>query len=190
MTFIDAHQHVWDPACARYDWLTAELAPINRAIDFAELRPALREAGVDATVLVQSADNDDDTDLMLRTAEANPEVAAVVAYVPLARPAADRTGRNRTVVDADRARRREPVGARQGVGALFRDRGQLGVDDGCRQAVRDEGARGLRCRSSDVWRGLADQPSLRRLPAGLGGAVGHLRRAGQRGAAVGSGRDG
>src|SRR5665647_962099 len=88
MTFIDAHQHVWDPACARYDWLTAELAPINRAIDFAELRPALREAGVDATVLVQSADNDDDTDLMLRTAEANPEVAAVVAYVPLARPAA------------------------------------------------------------------------------------------------------
>ncbi len=79
---------MWDPACARYDWLTAELAPINRPIEFAELRPALREAGVDATVIVQSADNDDDTDLMLRTAEANPEVAAVVAYVPLARPAA------------------------------------------------------------------------------------------------------
>src|SRR5665647_880308 len=88
MTLIDAHQHVWDPTCARYGWLTAELAPINRPIEFAELRPALREAGVDATVIVQSADNDDDTDLMLRTAEANPEVAAVVAYVPLARPAA------------------------------------------------------------------------------------------------------
>jgi L-fuconolactonase len=92
MTFIDAHQHVWDPTCARYDWLTTELAPINRPIEFSELRPALREAGVEATVLVQSADNDDDTELMLRTAEANPEVAAVVAYVPLARPiaAADR----------------------------------------------------------------------------------------------------
>ncbi|HUX71375.1 MAG TPA: amidohydrolase family protein [Cellulomonadaceae bacterium] len=87
MTLIDSHQHVWDPRCARYDWLTADLAPINRPIEFAELRPALREAGVDATVLVQSADNDDDTDLMLRTAEANPEIAAIVAYVPLERPA-------------------------------------------------------------------------------------------------------
>ena len=87
MTIIDAHQHVWDPTRARYDWLTAELAPINRLIGFDELRPALREAGVDATVLVQSADNDDDTNLMLRTAETNPEIAAIVAYVPLERPA-------------------------------------------------------------------------------------------------------
>jgi L-fuconolactonase len=87
MTIIDAHQHVWDPTRARYDWLTAELAPINRPIGFDELRPALREAGVDATVLVQSADNDDDTNLMLRTAETNPEIAAIVAYVPLERPA-------------------------------------------------------------------------------------------------------
>ena len=86
MTIIDAHQHVWDPTRARYDWLTAELAPINRLIGFDELRPALREAGVDATVLVQSADNDDDTNLMLRTAETNPEIAAIVAYVPLERP--------------------------------------------------------------------------------------------------------
>jgi L-fuconolactonase len=87
MTIIDAHQHVWDPARARYDWLTADLAPINRPFGFSELRPSLRAAGVDATVLVQSADNDDDTDLMLRTAQTCPEIAAIVAYVPLARPA-------------------------------------------------------------------------------------------------------
>ena len=86
MTIIDAHQHVWDPALARYDWLTAESAPINRAIGFDEVRPALREAGVEATVLVQAADNDEDTDVMLRTAESNPEVVAVVAYVPLEQP--------------------------------------------------------------------------------------------------------
>jgi L-fuconolactonase len=86
MTVIDAHQHVWDPAKARYDWLTQEFAPINRPIGFDELRPSLRRAGVQATVLVQSADNDDDTDLMLATARANPEIAAVVAYVRLDRP--------------------------------------------------------------------------------------------------------
>ncbi|WP_308466470.1 amidohydrolase family protein [Rathayibacter soli] len=87
MTVIDAHQHVWDPGRARYDWLTAELAPINRAIDFDELRPSLRRAGVQATVLVQAADNNDDTELMLATAAANPGVVAIVAYVPLDRPA-------------------------------------------------------------------------------------------------------
>lgn len=86
MTIIDAHQHVWDPTKARYDWLTQELAPINRPIAFDELRPSLRRAGVQATVLVQSADNDDDTDLMLATARAYPEIAAVVAYVRLDRP--------------------------------------------------------------------------------------------------------
>ena len=103
MTIIDAHQHVWDPSRARYDWLSAGLAPINRTIGFDELRPQLRAAGVDATVLVQSADNDDDTDLMVQTAAANPEIVAIVAYVPLDSPAvaAERLAelrRNRLVV--------------------------------------------------------------------------------------------
>lgn len=84
---IDAHQHVWDPARARYDWLGPELAPIDQAMTFAQLRPSLGRAGVDATVLVQSADNDEDTALMLEVAQANPEIAAVVAYAPLEQPA-------------------------------------------------------------------------------------------------------
>jgi L-fuconolactonase len=84
---IDAHQHVWDPARADYGWLGPELAPINGAMEFAELRPSLSRAGIDGTVLVQSADNDEDTGLMLDVAGQNPEIVAVVAYVPLARPA-------------------------------------------------------------------------------------------------------
>jgi L-fuconolactonase len=84
---IDAHQHVWDLERARYDWLTSELAPIDRTITFDELKPSLERAGVDATVLVQSADNDEDTALMLDVAAANPEIVAVVAYAPLERPA-------------------------------------------------------------------------------------------------------
>jgi L-fuconolactonase len=83
---IDAHQHVWDPSRATYDWLTPDLAPIDGAMTFAELRPSLVRAGVDGTVLVQSADNAEDTALMLDVAAANPEVVAVVAYAPLARP--------------------------------------------------------------------------------------------------------
>jgi L-fuconolactonase len=84
---IDAHQHVWDPKRARYDWLGPELAPIDQEMTFEQLKPSLERAGVSATVLVQSADNDEDTALMLDVAAANPEIVAVVAYVPLDRPA-------------------------------------------------------------------------------------------------------
>ncbi len=84
---IDAHQHVWDPKRARYDWLGPELAPIDQEMTFEQLKPSLERAGVNATVLVQSADNDEDTALMLDVAAANPEIVAVVAYVPLGRPA-------------------------------------------------------------------------------------------------------
>jgi L-fuconolactonase len=84
---IDAHQHVWDPGRATYDWLTEELAPIDGTMTFDELKPSLARAGVDATVLVESADNDEDTALMLDVAAANPEIVAVVAFAPLQRPA-------------------------------------------------------------------------------------------------------
>jgi L-fuconolactonase len=83
---IDAHQHCWDPGTVDYDWLGAELAPINTAMGFPELRPQLDAAGVDATVLVQSADSRADTDYMFRVAAAEPRVAAIVGWVPLDQP--------------------------------------------------------------------------------------------------------
>lgn len=86
MTVIDAHQHVWDPSRASYDWLDESLAPINRPIGFAEALPSLRRAGVDATVLVESGDVDADTELMLETASAHAEVVGIVAFVPLDQP--------------------------------------------------------------------------------------------------------
>jgi L-fuconolactonase len=86
MPIIDAHQHVWDPARAEYSWLGPGLEPINRTVTFEEVQPSLVRCGVQATVLVQSADNDEDTNLMLDTAARFPQVAAVVAYAPLADP--------------------------------------------------------------------------------------------------------
>ncbi|MEA9984268.1 amidohydrolase family protein [Subtercola sp. RTI3] len=86
MVVIDSHQHVWNPHLVTYDWLETGMPLLNRLIDFAELRPSLADAGIDATVLVQSADNDVDTDYMLAVAAQNPEVAGVVAYIPLDRP--------------------------------------------------------------------------------------------------------
>ena len=83
---IDAHQHVWDLGRSPYAWLGPHVPQWNRTFTFEELRPQLVRNGVDATVLVQSDDHDGDTELMLEVADRHPEVAAIVAYVPLDRP--------------------------------------------------------------------------------------------------------
>lgn len=84
---IDAHQHVWDPARAAYDWLGPELSPIDGAMGFEQLQPELEAAGVDATVLVQSADNPEDTAIMVEAAAAHPQIVGIVGYAPIDRPA-------------------------------------------------------------------------------------------------------
>lgn len=85
---IDAHQHIWDPAQATYDWLGPDMAPIDRAFAFDEVEPELRAAGVDFTVQVQSADNPEDTALMRRSATMHPQVAGIVGFAPLDDPEA------------------------------------------------------------------------------------------------------
>ncbi|WP_370594953.1 amidohydrolase family protein [Streptomyces griseoviridis] len=83
--------HVWDPSRAPYDWLGPALAPIDRAMGLADVRPELRAAGVTGAVLVQAADHDADTAHMLAVAAAHPEVVGVVAWVPLDDPGRART---------------------------------------------------------------------------------------------------
>jgi L-fuconolactonase len=85
---IDAHQHVWDLARSPYSWLGPHVPQWNRTFTFEELQPHLARNEVTATVMVQSDDDDGDTDLMLEVADRHPEVAAIVAYVPLDRPEA------------------------------------------------------------------------------------------------------
>ena len=84
---IDAHQHVWDLDRARYAWLGPQHGPIFRTVSQDEVLPELRRCGVDGVVLVQAADEAEDTMLMLETAARHPEVLAVVAHVPLEDPA-------------------------------------------------------------------------------------------------------
>ncbi|GAA3388422.1 amidohydrolase family protein [Cryptosporangium minutisporangium] len=86
MTVVDAHQHLWNPATADYPWLTPDLVPLDRVFTQADVADQLRAAGVDRTVLVQAADNVADTENMLREAAADPTIAGVVAWIPLARP--------------------------------------------------------------------------------------------------------
>ena len=96
---IDAHQHVWDLSRARYDWLGPQHGPIFRTTTEDEVLPELRRCGVDGVVLVQAADNPEDTAHLLATAAEHREVVAVVGYVPLEDPAA--TAEQLAVLAAD-----------------------------------------------------------------------------------------
>ncbi len=92
MTVIDAHQHLWavgaDPGdFGDYGWLDARvLDPIARTFTEADLEPMLVAAGVDATVMVQSANTVSDTAAMLAVADRWSRVRGIVGWAPLLQP--------------------------------------------------------------------------------------------------------
>ncbi|MBB6674519.1 amidohydrolase family protein [Cohnella nanjingensis] len=83
---VDAHQHFWNLEKLSYPWLIPAYGPIFRTFEAPELEPQLRSAGMDKTVIVQAANAFEDTDYMLKTAEAYEWVGGVVGWVPLDRP--------------------------------------------------------------------------------------------------------
>lgn len=85
---VDSHQHFWDLEEVEYPWLVPAYGPIYRTFRPAELEPQLAACGIDRTVLVQSANSFEDTDSMLRHADAHAWIGAVVGWVPLEDPSA------------------------------------------------------------------------------------------------------
>ena len=81
---IDAHQHFWDIESGRYTWPTPEDGAIYRTYSPADLEPELRPAGIDFTVLAQTVNTLEDTDLMLANADCHGFIGAVIGWVPLA----------------------------------------------------------------------------------------------------------
>lgn len=86
MAVIDAHQHLWNLNRVEYPWLDQNMGPVFRTIEEPELEPQLAAAGVDRTVIVQSADSAADTDYMTEVADRWPRIAGIVGWVPLDRP--------------------------------------------------------------------------------------------------------
>ncbi len=83
---VDGHQHFWDPTTLPLPWMTAAQAVIDRPFGPGQLAPLMRTAGVEATILVQAACLDADTDSMFDHAARYEWIAAVVAWVPLDDP--------------------------------------------------------------------------------------------------------
>jgi L-fuconolactonase len=83
---VDAHHHLWRPARGDYGWLTADLPALYRDFDAENLRPLLKAADIDATILVQAAPTDAETEYLLAIARETAWIAGVVGWMDLAAP--------------------------------------------------------------------------------------------------------
>jgi L-fuconolactonase len=84
---IDTHVHIWNFEKAEYEWLKNDTSILNRHYDIGELEPARTEAGITGGVLVQAANNFEDTNWMLQTAANTNWIKGVVGWLPLMDPA-------------------------------------------------------------------------------------------------------
>ena len=123
---IDAHTHIWRRASGDYGWITPDLATLDHDFRLDGVLGEAASVGVDRFVLVQAADTAGDTDRMLAEAAAHPEVAGVVAWLPLAGPGLD-----------DALTERLASGKVVGVRALIHDMADT------RWVLRDDVAAGL-----------------------------------------------
>ena len=86
MLKIDTHQHYWKLSEVDYPWLIPDYGPIYDTFTPEQLAPQLKAAGVDKTVVVQSANSYEDTASMLVKADYNDWIGAVVGWVNLLDP--------------------------------------------------------------------------------------------------------
>lgn len=84
---VDTHIHVWNFDKAHYQWLEGNQSILNRTYNIEEISKQRKEAGVESGVLVQSANNFEDTDWMLEVADKTDWIQGVVGWLPLLNPA-------------------------------------------------------------------------------------------------------
>lgn len=80
---IDTHIHIWNLERGRYEWLDGDTSILNRTYEIEELLPEMAKTPVASGILVQAANNLEDTDLMLETARQHEEIIGVVGWLPL-----------------------------------------------------------------------------------------------------------
>ncbi|MFD9940924.1 amidohydrolase family protein [Nonomuraea sp. NPDC059023] len=110
---VDAHQHFWNLETGDYPWLTPDAGVLYRTYAPEHLAPELAATGVQATVLVQAADSQAETEAMLALADAHDFIAGVVGWIPLTDPdeaarAIERYGSHRKFVGVRHLIHEEP----------------------------------------------------------------------------------
>jgi L-fuconolactonase len=86
MMLADTHVHIWDFHRAEYTWLKNNTSILNRTYSIDELEPERLASGVTKGILVQAANNFEDTDWMLHVAVNSNWIAGIVGWLPLTDP--------------------------------------------------------------------------------------------------------
>lgn len=86
MMLADTHVHIWDFNRAEYAWLEGNTSILNRTYSIEELETERFEIGIKKGVLVQAANNFEDTDWMLHVAVNTDWIAGIVGWLPLIDP--------------------------------------------------------------------------------------------------------
>jgi L-fuconolactonase len=79
---VDTHQHLWVRSERNYEWITPESGIIYNDFRPEDVIDDVNKAGITSTVLVQAADNYDDTFYMISVARRVPSITGVVGWVP------------------------------------------------------------------------------------------------------------
>jgi L-fuconolactonase len=80
---IDTHIHVWNFEHASYDWLKNDTSILHRNYDISDVETDRVKAEITEGVLIQAANNFEDTNWMLEVAERTEWIAGVVGWLPL-----------------------------------------------------------------------------------------------------------
>ncbi|MFT4161956.1 amidohydrolase family protein [Shinella sp.] len=78
---VDAHHHLWRVGRGDYHWMSPDMPVLARDYLADDLRPVLRRAGVDRTVVVQAAQTEAETDFLLSLAAETDFIAGVVGWL-------------------------------------------------------------------------------------------------------------
>jgi L-fuconolactonase len=78
---VDSHHHFWRVDRGDYHWMSPVLGVLHRDYLPDDLRPIIRRAGVDGTIVVQAAQTEAETDFMLALAAECDFVLGVVGWL-------------------------------------------------------------------------------------------------------------
>jgi len=80
---IDAHQHFWKYDPVIHGWINDEMAVIRKDFLPQDLLPILQQNNISSCIAVQADQSEKETDFLIKQAEENSFIKAVVGWVDL-----------------------------------------------------------------------------------------------------------
>jgi L-fuconolactonase len=80
---IDSHQHFWHYSPDDYPWMSDAMPVLKRDYLPADLKPLLAESGLEGSIVVQARQTLEETEWLLRLADAHDFIKGVVGWVDL-----------------------------------------------------------------------------------------------------------